>query len=277
MWPTRTSFEREGFSPMGIFSRFKNLVKSNADDLIDKAEDPEKVLKQAIVEMGEQLISAKKQVSEAISTERKLRKQSLLEVGKTDKWKEKAGVAVRAGDDELAKLALQRKREHEALAVQYGKQWEDQKEAVAQLKATLRRLADKIEEAKRKKDLLIAKKKRADAQRNMQNTIGSLDDDGALQTFERMEQKIEKAEAEAEAAAEYQEERTGDVIEQKLDELAAASDEDMELLALKEELGLLEGKKEEEEIAGELEAKKEEEADEDELDSELAAMKSKLS
>lgn len=241
---------------MGIFKRFKNLVKSNADDLIDKAEDPEKVLKQSIVDMAEQLVSAKKQVSEAISTERQYKKQTLLEIDKTEQWKEKAGIAVRAGDDELAKLALQRKREHGELAEQYGKQWEDQKKAVEQLKATLRRLADKIEEAKRKKDLLIAKKKRADAQREMQKTIGALDDDGALQTFERMEQKIERSEAEAEAAAEYADERTGDVLDQKLDELASASREEMELLALKEELGLLEGKKEEDEIAGELEAMK---------------------
>jgi phage shock protein A len=257
---------------MGIFKRIKNLIKSNADDLIDKAEDPEKVLNQSIVDMSERLVSAKKQVADSISTERRLAKQTSLEIEKTEGWKEKAAIAVRAGDDELAKLALARKREHAELATQYGKQWQDQKNAVAQLKVTLRTLSDKIEEAKRKKNVLVAKKKRVDAQREMQDTIGALNDDGAMQTFERMEQKILRAEAEAESVSELSEERSGDKMDQKFAELQAASGEDMDLLALKEELGLLEGKHEEDEAAGQLEGNHEA----DEVSSELETMKSKL-
>ena len=238
---------------MGILKRLSALVKSNADDLISRAEDPEKMLNQAIVEMGHQLQDAKKQVAEAIATEKRLRKQWELELQKAKGWKEKATMAVKAEDDDLAKQALSRKREHEDLAEEYQKQWESQKAAVEGLKTSLRTLNSKIEEARRKKKLLVAKKQRADAQIAMNEGIAKVDEESAFETFERMEKKIEQAEAEAEAAGELAEEKSGDELSAKFAQLEAADDEDMELLALKEELGLLEGKSDDEdEIAGQL-------------------------
>jgi phage shock protein A len=224
---------------MGIFSRLGQLFKSNINDLISRSEDPEKMLNQVIIEMNNQLVEARKQVAVAIADEKRLRKQWEAELNLARDWKKKAMMAVRAGDDALAKEALQRKKEHEELAEQYQKQWESQKNGVEQLKTALRGLNSKIEEAKRKKGLLIAKKKRAEAQKTIQETMAGLNEAGAFETFERMERKIEQIESEAEAQAELAGQMTGDTLKQKFEALEASSGVDMDLLELKDEMGML--------------------------------------
>lgn len=238
---------------MGIFSRLGQLLKSNINDLISRSEDPEKMLNQVIIEMNNQLVEARKQVAVAIADEKRLRKQWEAELNLSRDWKKKAMMAVRAGDDALAKEALQRKKEHEDLAEQYQKQWESQKNGVEQLKGALRMLNNKIEEAKRKKNLLIAKKKRAEAQQMIQQTMSGLQEASAFETFERMEKRIEQMEAEAEAAAELAGQMTGDTLAQKFMQLEASSGVDMDLLELKEEMGMLPAAASDE-VAGELEA-----------------------
>jgi len=117
-------------------------------------------------------------------------------------WERKAMLAVKAGKDDLAKEALLRKQEYAGLAVQYKEQWESQHAAVEKLKSALRQLQGKIEEAGRKKNLLIARSKRAEAQKQIQKTMGNLSDTGAFEVFDRMSEKVDKIEAEADAMAE---------------------------------------------------------------------------
>src|SRR5512141_2431378 len=171
---------------MGIFSRLGTLIKSNINDLITKAEDPEKMLSQVLLEMQQQLVEAKKAVAVAIADEKKLQKQYTAETDKSKEWERKAMVAVRAGDDNLARQALARKQEHETIAQQFQQQWIAQKQAVEKLKDALRLLNNKIEEAKRKKNILIARKKRAEAQQQIANTMQGLGDTSAFDTFDRM-------------------------------------------------------------------------------------------
>src|SRR5688500_20343256 len=114
---------------MGIFSRLGTLIKSNINDLITKAEDPEKMLTQVLIEMTQQLTEAKKAVAVAIADEKKLQKQYTAETDKSKEWERKAMVAVRAGDDGLARQALSRKNEHETIATQYQQQWISPKQA----------------------------------------------------------------------------------------------------------------------------------------------------
>jgi phage shock protein A len=234
---------------MGIFSRLGQLIKSNINDLISRSEDPEKMLNQVIIDMNNQLVEARKQVAVAIADEKRLRKQWEAELNLARDWKKKAMMAVRAGDDGLAKEALQRKKEHEDLSEQYQKQWESQKTGVEQLKGALRLLNNKIEEAKRKKNLLIAKKKRAEAQKMIQETMTGLQEASAFETFERMEKRIEQMEAEAEAAAELAGQMTGDTLTQKFQQLEASTGVDMDLLELKEEMGLLPAAAEQDAVA----------------------------
>jgi phage shock protein A len=225
---------------MGIFARLGTLLKSNINDLISKAEDPEKMLNQVLLDMQQQLVEAKKQVAVAIADEKRLQKQAETEGEKSKEWERKAMMAVRAGDDALAKEALVRKQEHENISHQYLQQWMAQKAAVDKLKDALRLLNNKIEEAKRKKNLLIARKKRAEAQKTIANTMSGLSDTSAFETFDRMSQKIDQLEAEAEAGAEIAGELSGDALDAKFIALEAsgAGAGDTALLELKAKMGL---------------------------------------
>ena len=228
---------------MGIFSRLGTLIKSNINDLITKAEDPEKMLSQVLLEMQQQLVDAKKAVAVAIADEKKLQKQTVVEQDKAKEWERKAMVAVRGGDDGLARQALARKQEHENIAGQFQSQWVAQKQAVEKLKDALRLLNNKIEEAKRKKNILIARKKRAEAQQQIANTMQGLGDTSAFDTFDRMAERISLMEAEAEAGAELAGELSGDNLESKFLALEAGSSDDDALAELKAKMGLLEAPK----------------------------------
>jgi phage shock protein A len=224
---------------MGIFSRLGTLIKSNLNDLISRAEDPQKMLNQIVLEMQNQLVEAKKQVAVSIADEKRLKKQ-LDEQGELSKeWERKAMLAVRQGDDGLAKEALRRKGEHDAQVAEYAKQWEAQRQAVDKLKEQLRSLNDKIEEAKRKKNVLIARQKRAEAQRAIQDTMRGLSDTSAFDTFDRMAQRVDQIEAEAEAATELGGELTGDTLDKKFKALESAGvGGDAALAELKAKMGL---------------------------------------
>jgi phage shock protein A len=227
---------------MGIFARLGSLIKSNINELISRAEDPEKMLNQVLLDMQQQLVEAKKSVAVAIADEKKLQKQYNTEVDKAKEWERKAMVAVRAGDDTLARQALMRKQEHETIAAQFQQQWMAQKAAVDKLKDALRLLNNKIEEAKRKKNILIARKKRAEAQQQIASTMQGLGDTSAFDTFDRMSERINLLEAEAEAGAELAGEISGESLESKFLQLEAGgeSGEEEALNELKAKMGLLE-------------------------------------
>ena len=224
---------------MGIFARLARLIKSNLNDLISRSEDPEKMLNQIVIDMNTQLIEAKKQVAASIADEKRLAKQTEQEAANAAEWERRAMMAVRAGDDALAKEALARKKEHGDLAEQYRAQWQKQKQSVDQLKLALRALNHKIEEAKRKKNLLIARKKRAEAHKAIQTTMSGLRNASAFEAFDQMAGKIEQMEAEAEAGAELAEEYTGDVLASKFAQLEATAGAEEDLVALKRRMGVL--------------------------------------
>jgi phage shock protein A len=224
---------------MGIFSRLAQLIQSNLNDLISKSEDPEKMLNQVVLDMNNQLVEAKKQVAASIADEKRLAKQSEQEAANAAEWERRAMMALRAGNEELAKEALARKREHDELAATFKDQWTKQKNAVDQLKKALRMLNDKIEEAKRKKNVLIARKKRAEAQKAIQETMSGLRDQSAFETFDRMSQKVDQIEAEAEASSELAEEYSGDVLASQFQNLERNASADEDLTALKRKMGIL--------------------------------------
>ena len=224
---------------MGFLSRLAQLIKSNLNDLINKSEDPEKMLNQVIIDMSQQLIEAKKQVAVAIADEKRLHKQFGSEAKKSQDWENKAMLAVRSGDDELAKEAQLRKKEHDAIAAQYQEQWARQKALTDQLKTALKALNAKIGEAQRKKNVLIARKRRAEAMKSIQDTMSRLTDASANETFDRMAEQIDQMEAEAEAGAEVAEQYTGDILKHRFSELEATAGAELELEALKRKMGLI--------------------------------------
>ena len=224
---------------MGIFSRLAQLIKSNLNDLISRSEDPEKMLNQVVLDMNNQLVEAKKQVAASIADEKRLAKQFEQETANAVEWERRAMLALRAGNEPLAKEALARKREYEELAKTLNDQWTKQKTAVDQLKTALRLLNDKIEEAKRKRNVLIARKKRAEAQKAIQETMSGLRDHSAFETFDRMSQKIDQIEAEAEAQTDLAEEFSGDTVAKQFQDLERTHSTDDDLVALKRKMGML--------------------------------------
>jgi phage shock protein A len=190
---------------MGIFQRLKTLFSSNVNAMISKAENPEKMLNQLIIDMNEQLIESKKAVAMAIADEKKLEREVQAQQTAAQEWERKAMLAVRSGSDDLAKEALLRKQEYENNYNQLNQQWQIQKQSVSKLKDSLRELQTKIEEAQRKKNILIARAKRAEAQQKIQQTISSVSGNkSSFEAFDRMAQKVDQMEAEADAARELE-------------------------------------------------------------------------
>jgi phage shock protein A len=227
---------------MGIFDRFSRLVRSNINDLISSAEDPEKMLNTLITDMNDQLIKAKQQVAVAIADERKLRDQFEKERQQAAEWEAKAELAVRSDRDDLAKQALLRQTEYAERSEAYFTEWQAQLAQTEQLKVQLRDLADKIEEAKRKRNLLLAKQRRAEAQRRIQQTMSSLSEKSAFEAFARMEEKIETNVRMIAAEATIDQEFQGDKLESEFKQLArgaGSGDADTRLLALKQKMGML--------------------------------------
>jgi phage shock protein A len=229
---------------MGMFTKLSTLIKSNINDLISRAENPEKMLNQIIIDMRDQLAKAKREVAAAIADERKLKAQLDDEVKQAKDWEHRAMLAVKEGRDDLAKQALIRQQEHAERAQVIQQTWKEQAAETASLKSSLRQLNDKIEEAKRKRNLLIAKQKRAQAQRRIHETMSGLSDSSAFEAFNRMAAKIEEQERESIAHVEVTEALEGDTLEQdflKLETGGAGGGADVEdkLLALKSQMGLL--------------------------------------
>lgn len=208
---------------MGIFERIIAVIKSNINHLISRAEDPEKMLNQMVIDMNEQLLSAKKQVATSIADEKRLSAQLESEIEQIKHWETRAMQAVEAGDDDLAREALARKAEHDANAEDFRKQWDGQKASVEKLKDSLRMLNKKIEEAKRKKNLLVAKAKRAEAQKKIHDTMSGLNDTSAFDAFDRMTEKVDQLQAQAEASEEMNQEFTGDQLEKKFEKLGTTT------------------------------------------------------
>ena len=189
---------------MGVFERISRIIRSNISDLLDRAEDPEKVLQQIMVDMQQDLREAKLHVAAAIRDQKKLETRYQENLDLADRWEKRAISAVEEGDDALAKEALRRKRNFEQLAKGYREQLEEQTRSVKLLKTSLAALEAKIEEARRRKDLLIARQKRAQAQKAISESMNGMSKSSALAVLERMEGKVKAAEIHAEAIAELE-------------------------------------------------------------------------
>ncbi len=227
---------------MGIFDRLATLLKSNINDLISRAEDPEKMLDQIVVDMRNQLARAKQQVAAAIADEKRLKDQAEAEEKAAADWEAKAMLAIKEGRDDLAKQALVRQSEHQEHANTLFTTWQAHQLETEKLKNSLRDLNDKIEEAKRKKNLLLARQRRAQAQQKISETMSSMSEKSAFEAFARMEEKITSNERMIKASSEIDEEFSGDRLShdfKRLEKSAGSASADQQLLALKQKMGLL--------------------------------------
>ena len=226
---------------MGIFERFSTMLRSNINDLISRAENPEKMLNQLILDMKTQLAKAKQEAAGAIADEKKLQADAEALKKQAEDWERRAMLAVQEGRDDLAQQALMRYNEALQGAQQMHETWGKHRGETENLKLQLRQLHDKIEEAKRKKNILVARAKRAEAQQRIQQTMSGMSDKSAFESFDRMTEKIESIERKALAAAELQQEFEGDDLTQQFKQLEYHGSSDQQLIELKAKMGLLKG------------------------------------
>ena len=190
---------------MPVFEKIRRIFNSNINDLLDRVEDPEKILNQLLEDMQHELKEVKIQVAAAIRDGNKFEAQYKENLESAEKWEKRAIVFIQNGDDVRAKEALRRKRSAEDSANGFREQFEAQQQSVSVLKDGLATLQQKIEEANRKRALLIARQRRAEAERTIHQTVSGISDSSALDAFDRMQDRVLDAEAEAEALSEMRE------------------------------------------------------------------------
>ncbi len=187
---------------MALLERVSTLIRANLNDLIDKAEDPEKMIKQVILDMQNQLLQVKTQVAVAIADQHVLEKKQKETEEKHVEWTRKAELAVDKGQDELARSALERADSYKQLDEGFTEQIADQKAQVEELKSALHKLQQKLAEAKSMSDLLIAQHRRSRALSKASDARMALADGSSAAAFDRMQRKVQHSEAVSQAKAE---------------------------------------------------------------------------
>ncbi len=187
---------------MSLLERVSTLVRANLNDLIDKAEDPEKMIKQVILDMQNQLLQVKTQVAISIADQHLLEKKQKENEDKEAEWMHKAELAVDKKQDDLARAALERAMSHKDLAESFRQQVSYQKVQVEMLKSALSKLEQKLTEAQSKSDLLIAQHRRSRALGKASDARLAMNAESKVATFDRMKQKVVRSEAVSQAKAE---------------------------------------------------------------------------
>ena len=197
---------------MALMERVSTLVRANLNDLIDKAEEPEKMIKQVILDMRNQLLQVKTQVAIAIADEHLLAKKQKENEEKGAEWVRKAELAVGKNQDDLARAAIDRSISCRTMAGNFKQQVEDQKVQVENLKSALRKLDQKLAEAQAKSDVLIAQHRRARVINRAADAQLALREPAQETAMVRMKDKVQRSEAISQAKAEL----TGDTVEDQL-------------------------------------------------------------
>lgn len=220
---------------MSIFGRMADIFKANINDLLDRAEDPEKMIKQMVIEMEEAVNKATLAVGQAIANEKSLERQHNKQLAQSNDWQQKAITAVNAGRDDLAKAALERKNTIQRNVTDLERMLLEARNTSTTLRGQLDQLKSKLDEARMRQNTLIARSQAAKAKKQIAQSFAGVGGD-AFAKFDKLEQRVEKTEAEAEAFAQLAGENTS--LEDQFKQLGASSEADDELAALKAQLGM---------------------------------------
>lgn len=187
---------------MAIFERISDLVRANINDLIDKAENPEKMVKQIIIDMEDQLRKATQGLGTAMGSLNQVKKQLATAQEQSNVWQSKAKTCLEQGNEDLARQALENKVKQDKLVDQYQEMSTSMEAQVNEIKSQIDILKQKLEEARSKQAMLTARSQMADAKSQMAKTLGNMDSKSAFAKMDKMEQKIEQKEAQADAYSE---------------------------------------------------------------------------
>jgi phage shock protein A len=186
---------------MALLERVSTLIRANLNDLVDKAENPEIMIKQLILDMQNQLLQVKTQVAISIADQHVLEKKLQESEESARQWQRRAELAVDKKDDALARSAIERSMSYKTTADSFRQQVEDQKTQVENLKTALLKLQQKLAEAQAKSDMLIAQHRRSRAMGKAQEAGKTMGDQSNSAAFERMKNKVQHSEATAQASA----------------------------------------------------------------------------
>ncbi|MFM2134365.1 MAG: hypothetical protein RL156_1646 [Bacteroidota bacterium] len=221
---------------MGLFSRISDIFKSNVNDALDKAEDPEKMLKQMVVEMEESVNRATLAVANAIANEKSLERKLAKAKDQTDDWQNKAVQALQAGREDLAKAALEKKAVTEKNVADLAPIYATAKATSEKLRGQLDQLKNKLDEARSRQSTLVARSQAAKAQKQIAQSFSGVGSD-AFSKFEKYEGKIEQIESEATAFEQLAGENTS--LDEEFKKLGSGAAVEAELAKLKESMGQL--------------------------------------
>ena len=217
-----------------FFKRMRTVVNSELNAMIDKAEDPVKMLDQFLRDMGEDIREAEAAVAKQMANEKMLKRKANDAQAMVDKRQEQAEKAVEAGNDDLARRALQDKKDHEGTATSLNESWERAKTDVDALRTKLDEMKREYQEMNLKKDSLKARAESAKTRTKMNRTMSSISGDDSRQGFDRMEEKVLRFEAEAETTEDLS--QASRTLDDEFRDLVT-NDVDDELAALKKQLG----------------------------------------
>ncbi len=184
---------------MGIFNRIGDIIKSNVNDLIDRAEDPEKMVKQIIIDMQKELKKSTEALGKAKTSERLAKRQYENAVKVSAEWENKAKSALKVGNTELAKTALAKKVKADEDVANYKEMYESISAQADAIASQVDAVKAKLDEAKSRQAMLIARSQMADTKKNLAQSLGGIDSSSSSEKFNRMEEKIIRKEAEADA------------------------------------------------------------------------------
>ncbi len=218
---------------MSLMERVSTLLRANLNDLIDKAEDPSKMIKQVILDMENQLLQVKTQVAISIADQHMLEKKEKENDAKAVEWMRKAELAVDRGQDDLARAALERHKGCERTAESFREQVADQRAQVDMLKAVLGKLEQKLSEAHSKSAMLLAQHRRARALGKASDARLAIGSGSAIRTFDRMKDKVMHQEAVSQAKSEL----AGDNLDDRFAQLDRDDEVDRALAELKARRG----------------------------------------
>jgi phage shock protein A len=221
---------------MGIFQRLADVLKSNVNDMIDKAEDPEKMVKQIIIDMQKELNKSTQALGKAVASERMAEKQYQSAAKTSAEWEEKAKAALAAGDTELAKKALANKVKADEDTANYKEMYDTISQQTEAIRDQVEVLKAKLDEAKSRQAMLIARSQMADTQKNLAQSIGGMDSSSSFEKLNRMEEKIVRKEAEADAFTEISGSDKGEDND-TFEKLQQNAKVDAELRRLMDEMG----------------------------------------
>lgn len=217
---------------MGLIDRILRVIRANLNNVIGQAEDPEKVLEQAVEDMQQDLIQLRQAVAQAIATQKRTERQAAQAESTAQEWYRRAQLALSNADENLARDALTRRKSYQETAKAMRSQIEQQSGVVTKLKENMRALESKISEAKTKKDLYIARARSAQASQKINEMLGNVGTGSALKAFEQMEEKVLQLEAQSEAI----EELGSNDLEKRFATLESGDDVNSELAAMKAQM-----------------------------------------